>query len=514
MEVVVPDAEDVGQYLGTLFEARDPLGRVVAAAGFVSGAQTSAINDHRTLHFFLDPPLPQADLASKIKPKRLPGRPYGASNLFRLATLSGQLIAYPRNELAPIRLFSRDRWKWEDWAHPLSKLTKTLEIVSLQVVEDQALSTFVRDIFFAERAIDLSGMPFGFEPVMQQALYANGRLLVSVVDRVTPESPRRAAFVDCAWKPRAHRVTACQRADFTEVSADPGPGHVVLGMHPLADGRVLLYGLAGFFYIYDRGALKPLVEIGDVTGWQIYSTLDRYSGVVIGHYPSANLMRLSLADLPAGVQGWSADDRQGALISPPIVESKDVLRTEAQSLMVFKSSLLVGMWPWGELFVGTPGNPWHLAMASPIEATSEQKKRHPYEEALRSTCLGMRIFQLIPWEGGIAYQTTVLNEDRPCQIALANLDPIRGDPYGRVNYINVPGSMSCALPWTRKPRKIRLSITQGGEMAVDLDGARICSRPIEHASQSVRAIKTSIQYVRPAIGLYGRRTPVSSELMR
>ena len=53
-EVTLPGGIDRGQHLATVLEVRSAAGVPLLAAGFVNGGQTSAINDHRSINFFIN----------------------------------------------------------------------------------------------------------------------------------------------------------------------------------------------------------------------------------------------------------------------------------------------------------------------------------------------------------------------------------------------------------------------------------------------------------------------------
>jgi len=53
MRLRVDLQQDVGQNFGTLFEAVDDEGHVVAGAGYVGSYNTQARSDRRSLHFFV-----------------------------------------------------------------------------------------------------------------------------------------------------------------------------------------------------------------------------------------------------------------------------------------------------------------------------------------------------------------------------------------------------------------------------------------------------------------------------
>ena len=141
--------------------------------------------------------------------------------------------------------------------------------------------------------------------------------------------------------------------------------------------------------------------------------------------------------------------------------------------------------------------------------------KHPYEEIIRSNCLGMRIFQIMPWRGGIVFQTTVKNQDPECAAVYHRAPAGSLDSYGQVYYRDIPGFLACAIPWTSKPRKLSFQVTADQTMSVYSDGVMVCSRAID-SEKAKRALTNSSNkvWVRPAMGLYGRRTIDAEQVIR
>jgi hypothetical protein len=114
----------------------------------------------------------------------------------------------------------------------------------------------------------------------------------------------------------------------------------------------------------------------------------------------------------------------------------------------------------------------------------------------------------VPWRGGVAFQTTVKNEDPECTKTLTRAGPAVMEGYGRVHYLDVPGYLSCHLPWSERPRRLRFVLRDDDSMSVENDGGTLCARsaPVGALLQALR--RPNVQtWVLPALGLYGRRTP-------
>jgi hypothetical protein len=512
-EVVLPDREDLGQYLGTLFEARASDGRLLAAAGFVGGSQTSAINDHRSLNFFVG----VSAMAGRPALSMLPGRPYKAGSLFRLLTFQDRVLAYPLGFQGPLKIYSPGEGGWSDFNSPISKEAMQTRIVSLQPVENQLLAFFHRQVLFGAKPISIEGASSDVNELIESGLYANGRVLLSMTAGLEVNRPR-ALLVDCAWAPGNAELSRCKRLEFAEDRPEPARQHIVLGFHPLADQRVLLYGLNGFLYEYARDSLRPLVKIEIDRSWQIYSSIERYGQLLMGHYPSGNLVSLSMADhlvLKDGRIEWGAGQLKSAEMRPEIQLDASILRDEAQSVMTVGPLLAVGMWPWGEVFEGVPGGHWQLVSPTPVADLNQATRLHPFEAKVGNNCLGMRVFQIMLWGGGYVFQRTVKNEVESCVKSVSATSEGDLSPYGRVYFQDVPGLLTCSIPWTGKARRLLFTLHSDSKMQVSLDGKPLCSRNADAAAASKRLKSSGVnKWIRPAVGLYGRRTRLPGDAAR
>lgn len=504
-EVVLPDREDLGQYLGTLFEVKSASGRLLAAAGFVGGSQTSAINDHRSLNFYIAPSEPVV----QAQTWRFPGRPYRAGSLFRLMTDRNRLFAYPLGFLGPFREFNIDSGNWSDVDSAASNLARSMRVVSLQAAGSHLLAIYQRRIVFGDSNIGLDAVDLNEDELIESGAYFNGRVLLSIIGGFSANRPH-ASLADCAWNPARNQLTDCKRIQFADDHPDPGRQHVVLGFHLLADGRVLLYGLNGFLYEYGREALRPLVKIVLDRSWQVYSSIERYDKVLLGQYPSGNLVSLKLGEqLPssASMQPWSDSQLESVLMRPPIQSEVSIRRDEAQSAMTIGPLLAVGMWPWGEVFEGIPGGRWNVVLPTPVSDKKQSGGGHPFETLTGSNCMGMRVFQIMLWKGGYVFQRTVKNEIDSCSKVIASVPEAELDPYGRVYYREVPGLLTCSLPWTGKARRLRFTLESDATMRVSLNGNPLCSRAFDGAKPNRELARSTVtKWILPAVGVYGRRT--------
>lgn len=526
-EVTLPGGPDLGQHLGTLLEVRAGDGELLMAAGFASGGQTGGINNNRSLNVAVSATPSRAGAAGgpssgqQALPQAFPERPFGATQLFLLTVYQGELLARLRGASGPIKRLDPLTGRWQTLKSVLSREAEADgPVLAIQVIQDKLLGVLPTKLIYDDVLLDLRDIDPEGELSFEVGRFTNGRLYLGAIRR-SRLSAREPLLLICDWRPGQQAIRHCESLPLRDVADRPDAGarNPPVGLHPLADGQTLAYGLDGYLYAVRRQALRPLVQIRRSRSWQIYSSIERYDSVLMGQYPSGNLVSLNLAKHLSDWRNpdeWPDELLPELLIDPPVAAESGVRRDEAQSLMAFGDTLLVGMWPWGELFAGRPGQPWQRVVPSLTGLQPTEDGRHPYEAEVGTNCLGMRIFQVLPWRGGAVFQTTVKNEDPECRPTLAGADPVKMAPYGQVYYLDMPGSLSCTWRWpVSKPTRLAFSITSDNRLEVHQDGELLCARGVDAAALVAALKRPGVKrWTMPAVGLYGRRSQSYSQPLR
>jgi hypothetical protein len=524
-DVVLPGGRDHGQHLATVLEVRNGAGRTLLAAGFVNGGQTGAINNHRALNVHVDSTLADAGEATagpgvpRLAPLALAERPFAAGSLFVLTTFRGQLLAHRRSGFGPIKRWSIDSHRWETLSTRISRTAETNRLVSLQVVGNELLAVYSNKVIYGDMSLDISAIDGADHLSFETSLYFNGRIYLSAM-QYPGTAAQSSFFMECRWAPGREQLHPCERVRLNLPSADENRlrDDNLLGIHALADGQVLVYGLTGYLYVYRQGQLRPLVDAVANRSWQVYSTIERYGRLLLGHYPSGNIVELSLSEHlsdKAGSIAWADSTLNEVQMRPPVLAPGPVLRDEVQSMMLFGDTVLLGMWPWGEIYAGRPGGAWRAAVPSLTGLEPTVDLLHPYERQTGNNCLGMRIFQIVPWRGGAVFQTTIKIDDAACLKASSDVAAAAVQPYGQVYYVDLPGHLSCDLPWSTEPRRLSITVTDDDRLHLESGGHPICSRGVD-ARRLVAALRRPDvrSWAMPAVGLYGRRTQVDPDGLR
>jgi hypothetical protein len=426
IELEVELGDDHGQPLGTLFELRAG-GHIVAAAGAQQLSGTHISNNGRVLSFFV-----RSDRPTTMSPV---GDPFpGLHSHTRLFNWNNTLYAFVRAPMAlQVRqLGADDRWHAApEMEQLLGPQVRNLEVVHdrLLVFHDHAI-TYARDTLYSNTEVDhLMGV------------YRNGLLLVHLFSG--NDDPD--VFLLARWAPDVpapfHPV-----ALHTDPSPEPRAGKVYC---MTSHGPHFLVGTNfGGLYRIDEQALEvEFLRAPDDPSWQPYCFLSMEDMVLIGHYPSGQL-------LTVGPEGLGA-------FEPPMARPfwAPERHREAQSLALYGGGLFCGVWPWGELHeLDLSGMSWkppvRLFMHPVINGTVAEHFDAPYVEeiadrydGLYDNAWGQRITGLT-LHGPHLYASTSNKGSR----GLLPRDSVILSPealveYGTVHRIHRPGALAAQLRW-------------------------------------------------------------------
>jgi hypothetical protein len=133
---------DDGRALGTVFQLTTATGQLLAAAGFVHGMQTTASNDGRTLNFFMGGNDNAATQFSAVSAPTIATQPFGAGDLFLLASFRAELLAYRYHQPGIVRKWSGDKQQWMDYRHPAVVHAAVASVRNLQTVDNRLLVVY------------------------------------------------------------------------------------------------------------------------------------------------------------------------------------------------------------------------------------------------------------------------------------------------------------------------------------------------------------------------------------
>lgn len=472
----VDRSTDIGQSFGSIFEATSDDSQFTMGAGFLNAYNTRLRADRHILHFY-------------VRDNRSPS--------------DYLTIALPRpNDLCGTYLYSRDdqiystyggQKQWNDSANqwrPIADLGGTSETMR---VGNGLLKFGESTVSYNDRTI----LPTPDRGAYQMFFYANGYLCFYHVERgdraYRPYNNDQDGFsrlLACPWTPNE---------DCVDMSRALMMNLPIVGETTFAwgvwDKQILTGSNIGGFYVLSDGKWIVLRQPDLKTSFQLYSSLAFDDHLYMGQYPTGRLFAYNgqkLSEIP----NW-----------PPIPEGFSTQAREAQTTSIYGGELIVGVWPWGELWRMNPGDQkWSLARRMFDHPHPNPHLVHPYDNENRGNPIpnlwGQRITSLIPLRNDLFVSTSAKapvpwEEDRYSFLA-----PDLWKSYGQVYRISSSGNLSVPTSWTEGPTTLEFTITSS-EMTIDQDGVRIGWRPLT-GMDTQRWSRQTFSKERIGQGIYGK----------
>lgn len=444
--VKVDFGKDRGQSFGSLFEARDERGRVVAGAGFADVYNTRFRSDRHTLQFFVRP---RKD-ADKFVVQRLP-HPDLDCGVY-LFGLNGQLFTWSSVRNNSVRRWDVGTKTWKNATPP-----KTGRIRSGDGVMrlGTGLLTFGNNrAVYNNRQIlapPKTGRYYNF-------YYAHGRLFFYHTDRSKPQGFTKVYA--CAWTP--DDKTPIEPADAAILKTR------YVGETPFAYGQfrgsVLTVSNQGGVYLFDGRRWKVLLEPDNRVSYQVYSIINYFDRLLLAQYPTGQLFEYNGNKLKL-LKGW-----------PPRLPGVSSSAREAQTLGIYHGDLFVGVWPWAELWrYDGDARKWHSMGRMFSHPKITGKTVHPYEADARKYGLvtnhwGQRITGMIPRHESLMLSTSSKGTYRWSSEYTFLTEKQRRE-YGAVLRLTMPGNLAAQIDWKNRPIEFdfriysdRLEIRQDGKL--------------------------------------------------
>jgi hypothetical protein len=203
----------------------------------------------------------------------------------------------------------------------------------------------------------------------------------------------------------------------------------------------------------------------DGVSYQIYSALNYYDSLLLGHYPTGNLYTYDGRSLRL-LAGW-----------PPVMPGVSTEAREAQSLAIYGGDLYVGVWPWGELWRYDPDRcGWLFAGRMFTHPAPTAATQHPYENetyAVHSigNAWGQRVPSLLPLDDGL-YVSTSAKSSEPWDPKFSFLGGGKWQEYGAIHKLTLPGHLTVTPEWVDGPTTFTFTIS-GSTLRVVQDGVQL-----------------------------------------
>ncbi len=437
--------EDMGQHLGSVFEARDAQGRVIAGAGFTEHYNTRFRSNRRTLQFYVRAP----GRADALTLERLP-HPDLDCGVY-LFDLDDKLYAWSSVRGNSVRRWQPTSRSWLDQRPAECGSIRSGDGV-LRLGRDGLLA-------MSDNRVTYSGTTL-LEAPRQGRIYnfyfARGHLFSYFTHR--SDSVERTEILAFPWKPSDAAPLVLSQAVVMRTKYD--------GETPFAwgqfRGEVLTVSNMGGVYAFDGRSWRTLLEADHTVSYQVYSMLNYHDRLLLAQYPTGHLFEYRGKQLKQ-LGGW-----------PPRLPGVSPHAREAQTMCVYGGDLLVGVWPWAELWrLDRDTKRWHSLGRMFTHAELTDKQVHPYEAdsdrfGLVSNHWGQRVTAMVP-QGDSLYISTSAKGTSAWDDKYDFLNAAQRREYGAVLRLKVPGNLAAQFHWTESPTKFEFLVSEG-RMLIRQDG--------------------------------------------
>ncbi|REJ72506.1 MAG: hypothetical protein DWQ34_28700 [Planctomycetota bacterium] len=432
-----------GQSFGSLFEARDANGRLVAGAGFQDVYNTRFRTDRHTLQFFVRP----ESRDEQFTLERLP-HPDLDCGVY-LFDLDEQLYAW-----SSVRGNSVRRWDAEsgEWVNELPPGVESL------ATGDGACRVGDGILVFSGNAAAYDGRQILAPPETGQRYnfyYALGHLCFYYYNG--DEAHPACDVYACPWTPGEGPINL----------DDAHAVRVKFGREvPFAWGQwedqIVTVSNWGGIYVFEAGVWKTTLEASEKSSYQVYSMLRWYDRALLAQYPSGHVFQYQ-GEEAVEIEGW-----------PPRLPGVSPSARECQSLSIYRGELFAGVWPWAEVWrYDRDVEQWHSLgrMFTHPEITDETV--HPYEaEAERFNLVlnhwGQRATSMVPL-GDALYIGTSTKGTSEWDERYDFLTEDQRREYGSVLRLTMPGNLAAQIEWKDGPIQLDF-IARADGLEIQQDG--------------------------------------------
>jgi hypothetical protein len=475
--IVLDRGADVGQCFGSLFEVASDDGALVIGAGFLNVYNTQNRADRHQLQFFVRPTSGEREFT--VEPLPRPNALCGAYLYGRddvvYATTGG------------LRSWDAASQTWRE--QPSVGGTQEAMRVGAGLLE------------FGDSAVRYNGRAILQRPdrgTYQLFYYANGRLCFYHVDRgeggyrpFTSDQDGFSKLYACRWAPGDGPIDP---RDSAAARTLPIVGETTFAWGVLG-GKIVTGSNIGGFYVLEDDRWQMRLEPNVQVSYQLYSTMAFYDRLLMGQYPTGRLFEYD---------GHSITDRAGW---PPTPVGVSGSAREAQTTVIYGGELLVGVWPWGELWRYSPdAKKWSFMrrMFSHPEVTDQTI--HPYDKENQGSQVGnqwgQRVTSLVTQGADLFVSTSAKSacEWNPEQYPF--LAPDKWKSYGTVYRLTMPGALAARLAWTSGPTVVELTL-RDANMTIAQDGKLLAQTEVAGAlGEQLRGLRR-LKPVTWRSGVYG-----------
>jgi len=441
--------QDLGQSFGSLFEVRDKENRVIAGSGFLDVYNTRFRNDRHTLQFFVRP----QESPDEYTVTRLP-HPDLDCGIY-LLDLNQKIRAWSRAGKDSVRLWDADTQKWSD--APIPKTGQVRSGDGIMRVGKGTLTFTGNQVAFNERVILNSpqqGTYYNF-------YYAHGHLFFYHTHQA--DSGGFTKIYACPWTRNSTGPIDLKQATIMDAK--------YVGATPFTWGQykneVLTVSNYGGVYVFRDNQWDTLQAARKGVSFQVYSMLNFHDRLLLAQYPTGEIFEYQGKELKR-LKGW-----------PPKLPEVSSGAREAQTMAIYRGDLIVGVWPWAEVWrYNLDEKQWHSMGRLFTHPELTDKQTHPYEaEAKRFRLVanhwGQRVTGMVPLGSSLMLSTSSKGTYQWFDKYDFLTEPQRRE-YGAVIQMEMPGNLATQVKWQDRAVKLDFVIEKN-QMIIRQDGEILAS---------------------------------------
>jgi hypothetical protein len=444
---------DLGQNFGSLFEVKNEAGRVVAGAGFMAAYNTRFRMDRHTVQFFVRPEA--GDAAFTLT--RLP-RPDDHCGLY-MFDFDGKLFAINDSLGRCFNEWDPAAKAWHPARGPAAAGTSSNDEVTR--LGRGVLTTASGRVDYDGRLV----LAAPAEGSYNHFYYAQGRLFFYYTVRGDHGFTRLYA---CRWTPEDKEPIDLRAAD-THTVAQVGEVSWAWGQQ---GKQIITVSNIGGIYVYNGEKWRVLRDISPGVSYQVYSMLNYYDRLLLGHYPTGEVFEFDGESVKRH-EGW-----------PPRLPGVSPSARECQTLSIYRGELFAGVWPWAEVWrFDREADRWHSMGRLFTHPALTDQAQHPYEpESVRHGLVlnqfGQRVTSMVTIGDSLLLSTS----------AKGNIawDPKYADflteeqrrEYGAVLQMKLPGNLAAPIQWKDGPTQFEFLLF-ADRMVIRQDGRELAATSLD-----------------------------------
>ena len=448
--------KDLGQNIGTVFEARDSDGQVLFGAGFMGLFNTHFRMDRWTLQFFV-----RHDDAEATYEK-LPFPSGDAGNY--LFDLDGRVYQFSPHHDRTARCYDDESKAWV--IDERFGVEETASGEGMMRLAGKLLQSKGGEAWYDGAKILMKPDQGHYH----HFYYAHGHFVF--YQNNTPEWSKLHAI---PWRPGDGPLDLDKAITLDLHYA----GEDSFSAGQLGDEIIQSSNLGGV-YAFDGAAWRIIRQSLKGVSHQLYSMLNWHDRMLIGHYPTGNLLEyVTKGTQLRHLENW-----------PPVLPGVSTEVREAQTTCLFGGNVYVGVWPWAELWrYDHRGAQWHFVHRMFEYPPIMDEMNHPWEdrilrynetheEELVWNDWGNRITGLAPMGDSLFISTSAKGcQQRDMRMEFLHDDEIWNE-YRTVHRMRKPGCAAGPVAWKEGETTLEF-IADSDRIAIAQDGTEIASAPAD-----------------------------------